>query len=64
MKITKEQAQQIALNRAPGATVVKCHLDHDDGRMTYEIEMRKGFVEYDCEIDAQTGAILDWDMDD
>lgn len=61
--ITASAAQQIALKKAPGATVVTCKLDDDDGRWVYEIELRAGNVEYDCEIDAVTGAVLDWDVD-
>jgi len=29
----------------------------------YEGEMRSGWMEYEFEIDAVTGAILDWDAD-
>lgn len=62
--ITAEKAKSIALGRAPsGATVVKCQLDRDDGRAVYEVEMRSGRMEYDCDIDALTGAILSWESD-
>lgn len=62
--VTMEQAKQIALSRAPGATVVKCKLDYDDGRSIYEIELRSGRTEYECEIDAATGTVLKWEIDD
>ena len=62
--ITEAKAKEIALAKAPsGATVVKCKLDRDDGRYVYEVEMRSGRTEYDCEINAVTGVILDWDVD-
>ena len=54
----------ISLAKAPaGVTVVKCKLDRDDGRYVYEVEMRSGRTEYDCEINAVTGVILDWEVD-
>ena len=62
--ISEAKAKEIALAKAPsGATVVKCKLDRDDGRYVYEVEMRSGRTEYDCEINAVTGVILDWDVD-
>lgn len=39
------------------------HLDRDDGRLVYEGELRSNGMEYEFEIDAVTGAILDWDAD-
>lgn len=62
--IGAEKAKSIALDRAPaGTTVYQCKLDRDDGRTVYEVEMRNGRMEYDCEIDAYTGAILKWESD-
>lgn len=62
--ITAEKAREIALAKAPaGAVVVKCELDRDDGRYVYEIEMRSGYVEYECDVNAVTGVIVDWDVD-
>lgn len=61
--ISVEQAKQIAAAKAPNATIYKIKLDNDDGRLIYEGEMKEGYIEYEFEIDAQTGAILDWDVD-
>ena len=62
--ISSERAQEIALAEVPsGTTVVKCHLDWDDGRQVYEVELRNGRTEYDFEIDAQTGDIVSRDVD-
>ena len=50
--------------KAPsGASVVRCHLDWDDGRYIYEIKMVSGPMEYECDINAATGVITDWDVD-
>lgn len=62
--ITAQRAKRIALDRAPGgARVVKCELDRDDGRPVYELELRNGSTEYECDIDARTGSILQWETD-
>ena len=63
--IGEEEAQNIALAKTGSqATVIKCRLERDDGRLTYELELRDSRYEYDVEIDAYTGTILSWDMDD
>lgn len=66
--ITLEQAKEIALNHAgQSASAVyfdKAELDYDDGIQKYELEFVSGNTEYDYEIDAVTGAILEYDRDD
>ena len=42
---------------------IKATLDHDDGRAVYEIEFRHNGTEYEYKIDAETGKILDKDVD-
>lgn len=61
--ITPEAAKKIAQDRAPGATLYKFELDREDGRLVYQGELRKDWTEYEFEIDAATGAILEWDVD-
>lgn len=62
--ISAAKAQEIALGRAPaGAKVVKCELDRDDGRYVYEVELREGRTEYECDVNAVTGVILKWEVD-
>ena len=66
VKISEATAKQIALSRVPGATaanIYKFKLDFDDGRWEYEGEIRYGTMEYDFTIDANTGAILEWDAE-
>ena len=65
--ITLEQAKDLALQKA-GFTASqvqfkKAKLDYDDGRQVYEIEFVKDFVEYDAEIDVQTGTFYKWEVD-
>lgn len=65
--LSKEQAIAIALKDA-GFTqdqVSQLHalFDCDDGRPEYDVEFRQGDYEYDYEIHAETGVILDKDID-
>lgn len=65
--IDVEKAKSIALADADlsekDVTFVKTKLDRDDGRYEYDIEFYSGNVEYDYEIDATTGKILEVDRD-
>lgn len=66
VKISEATAKQTALSRVPGATaanIYKFKLDFDDGCWEYEGEIRYGTMEYDFTIDANTGAIIEWDME-
>ena len=60
--ISAEQAMQIALDRVPGATSndIRMKLDYDDGYYRYEGDIIYQQREYDFEIDANTGNILEW----
>ncbi len=56
------RAREIALSQVPGASdphIIKVELDRDDGE--YEVEIRYQTREYDLEIDAVTGAILQYE---
>lgn len=57
------KAKKIALKEVPGGTVVKVEFDKDDGVPIYEVEIIKDYYEYDIEIHAKTGKILDIDID-
>ena len=61
--VDETKAREIALAKAPGATVTKCKRDRENGVEIFEIELRKGAVEYDCEIEIATGRILKWEED-
>ncbi len=66
--IGEERAQQIALSDAGLAanqvTKMKTRLKLDDGAWYYDVEFRTIALEYDYEIEAYTGAILEKDIDD
>lgn len=60
-----DSAKSIALNHAgvSDASFTKAYLDYDDGIRVYDIEFTAGNKEYDYEINAHTGAIIDRDVD-
>ena len=66
-RITLEEAKKVALDdaklTATDVTFTKAKLDYDDGRAVYDIEFYSGAKEYDYEIDAATGRILEKDID-
>ena len=65
--IGEEKAKQAALSHAgvdaASLTRMKIDLDFDDGRMIYDVEFISGNIEYEYEIDALTGAVLEFDRD-
>ena len=60
--ISLEKARSIALAKVPGASAsdVRIHLDRDDERQIYEGEIYYNRMEYEFEIDACTGNIIEW----
>ena len=64
--IGRDKAQAIALAQVPGADashVRKLKTDRDDGQLVYEVEIVCGGIEYDFEIDAASGTILEMDSE-
>ena len=66
--ITEEEALNSALNHVNLKKdqvdyVKKVDLDYEDGRKVYEVEFAKGGVEYEFDVDANTGAILKYEKD-
>ena len=62
--LTEEEARQIALEQVPGATednIVEFRKDPDNTKAEYEGEIHFNGVEYEFEIDAYEGTILEWD---
>lgn len=62
--ISEAQVRKIVEEKAGvKGTFRKLKLDYDDGRTVYEGEMVSGGIEYEFEVDAANGAVLDWDVD-
>lgn len=60
--VSRGDAIATALAKVPGATEndIRIELERDDGRMTYEGNIIYEQMEYEFEIDADTGEILSW----
>lgn len=65
--IGMEAAKQTALNHAGlsegDVVITKIKLDYDDGRYEYEVEFTHNGAEYEYDIDATDGTILDFEME-
>ncbi len=68
--ISAAKAKSIALKcagrRSSAVKFTKTRRERDDGRMIYDIEFRlrsNRRIEFEFEIDARTGRILEWDED-
>lgn len=62
LAVTREQAIETALSRVSGATEqdIRIELDRDDGVYKYEGDIIYNGMEYEFEIDANSGTILEW----
>ena len=65
--VTEQQAKDIALQQAgvnpASVSYMTVHQDWDDGRQEYDVKFYVGRTEYSCDVDMQTGAIRDFDVD-
>ncbi|MDR0960429.1 MAG: PepSY domain-containing protein [Propionibacteriaceae bacterium] len=63
--LSQAQAADIVLARVAGATTgnLRIYLDRDDRVNTYEGTIIKDFVKYEFEVNASTGAVREWDVD-
>ena len=64
--ISSDEAVQSALTRVPGATVANVtefNRDYENGRLEYEGEIHYNGYEYDFEIDADTGTVTKWEVE-
>ena len=66
-KITEEKAKEIALNHANlsqnDVTFIRSNIDYDDGFTAYDVEFYSNNQEYDYKIDANSGDIIEYDLD-
>ena len=65
--VTEQQAKDIALRQAgvnpASVSYIQVHQDWDDGRQEYDVKFFVGTTEYSCDVDTNTGAIHDFDID-
>ncbi len=66
--LTQEEAlgkalEHVQLKKDQVDLIKKVELDYEDGRKVYEVEFYKGGVEYEFDIDAETGAVLNYEKD-
>lgn len=65
--ISADRAKQIALEHAGvfahSVPYIKAELDYEHGRLVYDVQFREGWMEYDYEIDANSGAVLHYEKD-
>lgn len=61
--ITEEEAKALALAKVPEASEsdIRIHQNYDDGRLVYEGSIICNKREYDFEIDAESGKIVEWE---
>lgn len=62
---TEDEVRNIALAKVPGAKKEHCslRLERDDGRVLYEGKIIYDGMEYEFEIDAYSGTVLDWEAE-
>ncbi|MDO4770154.1 MAG: PepSY domain-containing protein [Brachymonas sp.] len=65
-RISMERAIAIAQKHVPNGRVKKAELDHEQGRLVYEVDLvTRDRKEYDVKVDARTGKVIssrvDWD---
>ncbi len=65
--VTAEQAQEIALSdaglTADEVTGLKVEADRDNGKAYFDVQFYEGNTEYDYDIDAENGAIIEKNID-
>ena len=64
--VTADEARALALAQVPGATessFTEFKSDYENGRLIYEGEIVFDGMEYEFEIDADTGTLLSWESD-
>jgi len=65
--ITLDAAKAKALEKAGiaenNATFTDAHLEYDDGRQVYQIDFVSGTMEYEFEIDANNGSIIEFNSE-
>ncbi len=63
--LSEEKASKLVLSKVEGASAqnLRIVLEHDDGQEIYEGEIRYNGMEYEFELNAKTGDILEWSQE-
>lgn len=61
--LSEEEARALALSLVEDGRILSFETERDDGRLVYEGELSAGGARYEFEIDAETGAVTDWELD-
>ena len=63
--VSLDKAKKTALSKVKGATEkdIRIHSEYDDGRQIYEGSIVYKNMEYDFEIDSETGNIISWETE-
>lgn len=65
--IGSDRAKKVAFERAgvsaSKAANVSVELDYEDGVMVYQVEFKSGGYEYDCDVNATTGAVVKYEKE-
>ena len=59
--ITETEARNIMTEKVPGAEIIKFELEKDDGVLKYDGTLIKDNMEYDIDVNAQTGKIISFE---
>ena len=62
--LTEEEIVAVIQAWRPDPDIHKLELDVDDDEVKYEVEFRSEGLKYEADIDAYTGEILKWEVDD
>ena len=64
-QVSLDKAKKTALSKVKGATEkdIRIHSEYDDGRQIYEGSIVYKDMEYDFEIDSETGNIISWEAE-
>lgn len=61
--LTAAEAKELALSMVQNGRIAEFETDRDDGRVEYEGEVIADGVKYEFTIDAETGSLIDWEID-
>ena len=61
--LTADEAKELALSMVQNGRIAEFETDRDDGRIEYEGEVIADGVKYEFTIDAETGSLLEWEID-